>query len=205
MRRVHAIAAVALASLALLQSSCLLGGKPKTSTAAVAPPAPKPVAAKPAAPPEPLSSPQTQVELPPPQLLNPDAVALPTAKPETGAPPPTTSRPVRRAAPPAPKPDTSAPVVAPPPEPELPPVQEVLTTSERKRLQESANNRKAEIAQLLTQIKSHRIGTEANREVKRIQSLVTQCTEAEKRGDMRQADALAERALILARELAGAK
>ena len=70
MRRVHAIAALALtSSLALLQSACLLTGKPKTPTTAVAPPQPKPVAAKPAAPSEALSVPQTQVHLPPPQPL----------------------------------------------------------------------------------------------------------------------------------------
>jgi hypothetical protein len=41
--------------------------------------------------------------------------------------------------------------------------------------------------------------------VTRIQSFVTQSDDAEKRGDMRQADALAERGLVLAKELAGAQ
>jgi hypothetical protein len=210
MRRVHAIVAVALASsLALLQSACMLSGKPKTS-AVVAPPQPKPVAAKPVAPPEALSVAQTQVQLPPPQPVNPDAVALPQPKPEAGAPPPATPRPIRRIAPPQPKPDTSvpaatAPAVPAPAEPELAPVQEMLTPAERKRFQDSAESRKTEIRHLITQIKSHHPTAEANREVKRIQSLVAQSDDVEKHGDMRQADALAERALILARELADGK
>jgi hypothetical protein len=81
----------------------------------------------------------------------------------------------------------------------------VLTTDEKKRLQESADSQKLEIRRLLAQTKSHHPTAEANHEIKRIQSLVAQSNEAEKRGDMRQADALAERALILARGLNGAK
>jgi hypothetical protein len=209
MRRVHAIVALALtSSLALLQSSCLFTGKPKTPAAAVAPPQPKPVAAKPAAPSEALSVPQTNVELPPPQPVNKEAVALPTPMPEAGAPPPAVSRPVRRTAPlpPQPKPpDTPAPAVAPPVDAGLAPVREVLTDDERKRFQQSVDGRKKEINRLLTKIKSHRLSGEANREVKRIESLVAQFNDLENRGDMRQADALAERALILAQELTDGK
>jgi hypothetical protein len=54
-------------------------------------------------------------------------------------------------------------------------------------------------------MKSHHPNAQANREIRRIQSLVAQAEEAKNRGDMRQADALAERALILARGLNGAK
>ena len=85
------------------------------------------------------------------------------------------------------------------------PVQEVLSADERKRLLDSAHSRKADIHQLLIKIKSHRLNPDGNRDVKRIQSLVSQSDNAEKRGDMRQADALAERALILAQELNGGK
>ncbi len=148
------------------------------------------------------------MQLPPPQPVNPDAVALPAPKSEAGARPSTQPRgrfagPRRRNR----KPETPVPA-APTPAPadaELAPVQEVLTADERKRFKDSADARKTEIRQLLTQIKSHRLTAEANREVKRIQSLVAQSDDVEKRGDMRQADALAERALILARELTGGK
>lgn len=209
MRRVHAIAALALtSSLALFQSACVLTGKPKTPPTAVAPPQPKPVAAKPPTPSEPLSVPQTQVHLPPPQPVSQEAVALPTPKPEAGVAPPAASRPVRRTAPPQPQPkppDTSAPAVAPPVDAGLAPVQEVLTDVERKNFKDSADRRKMDISRLLTKIKSHRLSAEANREVKRIESLVAQSNDLEKRGDMRQADALAERALILAEELTDGK
>jgi hypothetical protein len=201
---VDLIVAVALASsLALLQSACALTGKPKTS-AAVAPPQPAPAAAKPSPPPEPLSVPQTQVRLPPPQPFNPDA--LPEPKPAAETPAPSTPRPPRRTAP-APKPEPPAPATAAPvtAAPEPAPIQEVLTTDERKRLQESADNQKSEISHLLTKIKSHHPTAEANHEIRRIQSLVAQSNDAEKRGDMRQADALAERALVLARGLDSAK
>jgi hypothetical protein len=199
------VAIVLAVSLPVFQSACALSGKPKTSAAAVTPPQPKPAAdTKPAAPPEPLSVPQTQVQLPPPQPINPDAVP-PPSKPEEPAPAPTAPRPVRRTSPQPTKPETSAPPAATPAEPELGPVQEVLTADERKRFQESADNRKSEIRHLLTQIKSHRLNAELNREVKRIQTLVAQSDDLEKHGDMRQADALAERGLILARELAGGK
>ncbi len=199
--------AVALAfSMMLLESACALIGKPKTIAAAPPAPQPKPVAAKPAAPPEPLSVPQTNVQLPPAQPIDPGALEPP--KPDTPAPAPPAARPPRRT-PPATKPETPAPAAtAPVPTPaETPvePVQEVLSADERKRLLDSAHSRKADIHRLLTQIKSHRLNADGNRDVKRIQSLVSQSDTAEKRGDMRQADALAERALIIAQELNGGK
>jgi hypothetical protein len=204
MRRVDVIVAGTLASsLALLQCACVLNGKAKTSTAAVAPPQPAPVAAKPSPPPEPLSVPQTQVQLPPPQPVNPDA--LPPLKPAAEPPAAATPRAPRRSAPPKPEPPAPAAAAPAAATPEPAPIQEVLAEDEKKRLQESANSQKTEIRHVLTLIKSHHPTGEVNREVKRIQSLVAQSDDAEKRGDMRQADALAERALILARGLNGGK
>ena len=81
----------------------------------------------------------------------------------------------------------------------------MLTDVERKNFKDSADRRKTDISRLLTKIKSHRLSAEANREVKRIESLVAQSNDLEKRGDMRQADALAEKALILAQELTDGK
>ncbi len=215
MIRLEASLAVALAlSMALLESACVLTGQPKPATPAVAPPQPAPVAVTKPAPQstEPLSVPQTQVQLPPPQLV-PETVALPP-KPEEPAATPVAPRPPRRTGAAAPQPKQEPPVVGPPAaannataatpvETELAPVQEVIPADEKKRYQDSAQNRRAEIRQLLSQIKTHRPTAEQNREVKRIQSLVTQSEEVEKRGDMRQADALAERGLTLARGLNG--
>jgi hypothetical protein len=205
MTRVGASLALGLAlATAVLQSACALNGQPKASVATVPAPQPKPAAdTKPAPPPEPLSVPQTQVQLPPPQPVNPEAVPLP--KPEEPAAVPIAPRPARRVSPPQPKPETPAPSTAAPAETGLAPVQELLTADERKRYQESADSRKSEIHQLMTQAKLHRLTAEQNREIKRIQSLVAQSDDVEKRGDMRQADALAERALILSRELTHGK
>ncbi len=208
MRFIHASALTALvAGLAISQAGCVLSGKPKTTPAAAVPPAPKPEAApKPAPPPEPLSVPQTQVQLPPDQPINPDALAAP--KTEEPAPTPTAPRAVRRA-PATPKPETAAPtatapVASPKPE-EAAPVQEVLTPEDRTRLEQSAHNKKAEVRQILAQMRGHRATPNEKNELKRIQSLVSQSDQVEKRGDMRQADALAERALILAREITSGK
>jgi hypothetical protein len=142
------------------------------------------------------------VQLPPPQPVDPAAYEA-ASKPEEPAPAPAIPRTAARRAPP--KPETPAPIIAAPAEPVVSPVQEMLPAEERKRYQESANARKAQIRHLLTQIKSHRLSVDQNRDVKRVQSLVAQSDDVEKRGDMRQADALAERGLILARELANGK
>ncbi len=217
MIRLEASLAVALVlSMALLESACLFAGQAKPVTTAVAPPQPAPVAVTKPAPQstEQLSVPQTQVQLPPQQPV-PEAVALPP-KPEEPAATPAV-RPSRRApaAAPQPKPETppataaaTPPVTsaaAPPVEAGLAPVQEVIPADERKRYQDSADYRKGEIRNLLIKIKSHHLNAEQNREVKRIQSLVAQSDEVEKRGDMRQADALAERGLTLAQGLANGK
>jgi hypothetical protein len=207
-------------SMALVQPACLLPHKTQTAAAAnVPPPQPKPAsAAAPAQPPlAGLSVPQTQVQLPPPQPL-PETVALPAAKPQ---PPAAAAAPVAvTAAPkthtgsgsPAPtrqeSPSTAAASPAPPAaaaEPELHPVQEVIPADERKRYQDSAATRKGEIRNLLAQVKSHHVTPEKNRQIKLIESLVQQSDEVEKAGDVRQADALAERGLLLARDLANAR
>jgi hypothetical protein len=204
MGRVEAAAALSIVAVALTISmaGCVLTGKPKTTAAAV-PPQPQPPAQPKAAPPaEPLSIPQTQVQLPPPQPVNQDALtAVPSPEP---AEPPATPKPVRRTAPPQPKPEAAAPPV-PPAEPERPPIQEIVPADERRHNQESADNRKREIRQTLEQAKTRHLTPEQNKTVKRIQSFVAQSDDAEKRGDMRQADALAERGLVLAKELSGGK
>ncbi len=200
MGRIEAILAVALA---ISMSGCVFTGKPKPPD--VPPPQPQPaVQPKPSPPPEPLSIPQTQVQLPPPQPLNPDA--LTAVKPPEAAEPATAPKPVRRTATAAatPKPEVAAAApAAQPAEPERPPIQEIVPADELKRYQDSADSHKREIRQLLTQAKAHRLNTEQNKVVKRIQTFLAQSDDAAKRGDMRQADALAERGLVLARELAG--
>jgi hypothetical protein len=94
---------------------------------------------------------------------------------------------------------------AAPTEPERPPIGEIVPADERKRYQDSADQRKREIRFLLQQAKGRRLNAEQNKTVKRINNFLAQSDDAEKRGDMRQADALAERGVVLARELAGGK
>jgi hypothetical protein len=200
---------VLAAAIALGLSGCVLRGKQVQKTAA-APPAP---AVKPAAPPpQPLSIHQTQAQLPEPQPISPAALAT-IQKPE---PPPEVpqeqpARPVRRPPRPAasaPKAETPpVPAQAPPaasvsPEPEQrPAVEEFVPASESKRLQDSANARKQEVRKALEQVKSRALTREQREEIGRIESFLQLSDEAEKKSDMRQADALAERGEILMREL----
>jgi len=210
MRRAEAGFALALAAMAFLQSGCVFTRKPKT--AAAPPPPLAPVAqAQPAPPPGPLSVPQTQVQLPQPQPV-PDTIALPAPKPEEPATPPAATRARRQNGGTATqtKPETTGPPATPPnvtapPEPERPLVQDSLSPEELKRYQDSATGRRNETRQLLSQIRSHSLTTDQKQTVQRIQSFMSQSEDAEKRGDMRQADAFAERSLILAREMTGVK
>jgi hypothetical protein len=197
MGRVEAILAAVFASALATMAGCAV--KNSKSATLVAPPTPSPSPAAVKANREPLSVPQTQVELPPPQPVNMEALAVPET-PAPAAPAPA-ARPVRRTPPPS-KPEPVTPA-AQPAEPERAPIQEIVPADERKRFQESADARKREIRRLLEQAKAHRLTADQRKMVTRIQSFMTQSDDAQKRGDMRQADALAERGLVLAKELAG--
>jgi hypothetical protein len=189
-----------------LAATISLGGcslKKQPQTAKAVPPPPKPV--PPAKPPEPLSIPQTNVELPPPQLIPPDA--LPPAEPgTTPAPPPTTNRqqnrpPARQGATPAPKPEPATPTAPERPAvTERPPVAEVLSAAEAKRLQDEAHARTNEAHQTIARLSARRRNQQKSI-IDRINTFLTQAQEAERRGDMRQASELAGRAAVLAREL----
>src|SRR5207253_514485 len=138
-----------------------------TVSAAPAPPQPVSIPT-PAARAEPLSVPQTRVELPPPQPLSADAVAStqpPEEVPSTPAPSnpkPPKSRPARTVAsqrPEAAGPSTPpAPPVQPPAsEPERPPIQEIVPQAELNRLLAEAVKTKQEILQRLEQARKHRL------------------------------------------------
>ncbi|HUI79704.1 MAG TPA: hypothetical protein VLY24_17380 [Bryobacteraceae bacterium] len=207
MRRAQMVLA---AWLALSSAGCVLRGK-QQANATTPPPAPAP-AVRPAAAtprPQPLSIPQTQAQLPPPQPISPEAMAtLQQAPPpvETPAEP----RAPRRAAGPVAAPARAEtppvqaqtpPVVAPAEAEPRPTVQEIVAPAELKRLQESADGRKQEIRKVLEQAQARGLNRDQREMVTRIQSFVQLSDEAEKRGDMRQADALAERGQLLMREL----
>jgi len=70
-------------ALATLLTGCVLNGKKPAAPATPAAPAPT---ANPPAPPQPLSIPQTQVEIPPPQPVSPEALAAGQTPPDEPEP-----------------------------------------------------------------------------------------------------------------------
>jgi hypothetical protein len=189
---------IGLALAALV--SCAQRGAAKP-VAAVVPVAAKPVVVPPP-PPPPLSSPQTRVELPTPQPIDPAALDTETAPPE--APAATRTQPQRRPTvitPPAPP----APTTSQPAEPPRETIQEIIPAGELKRLQEQVQGRRKEVDQILAQVSKRRLTQPQHVVVTNIRNFLALSEEAEKRNDMRQADALAERAQILARDLQNGK
>lgn len=197
----------ALAMTALMMvclAGCSLRGK--KSVSAAPPPPPAPTVAK--VPEGPLSIPQTSVQLPPPQPLDPKALETarqePAPEPEPAPPP----KPPRRAAQPSvatgPQlpPVETAPVA--PPE-ERPRLQEIVPPEEKRRLAEEIAVRKREIQDVLHQASRRRLSEQDRGVVERIRSFVQLSDQAAARDDIRQAEALTERALVLARELRGAR
>jgi len=204
MKRVEAILA---AAMAISLAGCVLRGKQQT--AKLVPPAPKPVVQPaPPAPPRVLSTPQTNVELPPPQAVNLDALTQAPPPEEPPPPPPAKTRPAHtRPAPAAPARTETVPLgpAAPPPESERQPIQEIVTAEDQKRFQEQAAAQKREIHQHLEQIANRRLSHSEREVLAHINSFVKQSDAAESRGDWRSAAALAERGLALARELTDGK
>jgi hypothetical protein len=195
---------VIVAALAIPLSGCLFSGKPKIVAAAPAPPVPP----APALPPEPVSIPQTDVYLPPPQPVNraalatvpPEETSLPVT-PKPAAPPP--ARTVHAAPPPQPK--APEPAETPAPEPR-PPIQEVLPADVEKQFEASAHKHQADTRALLEETqKRRRLTVNERRVIADINQFLKQSDQAEKDKDMRSADRLAERAYILAKELQGGK
>jgi hypothetical protein len=206
--------------LALSLTGCVFNKKQEAKI--VTPPPPAPKTSQPAVRPEPLSIPQTQTQLPPPQPISPEALAtvqLPPQTQEAQSDPATNSRPARRTGPVAgPKPESAvgpavagqsaagqvAPLAVPPPDAEpRATVQEIVPPAELKRLQESVAVHQQEIRKVLETAVTRRLTYEQRALVARIQSFLQQSEEAEKRNDWRQANTLAERAQVLAKELTG--
>ena len=156
------LAAILAACMALSLAGCVLRGKPKT--VAAVPVAPKPVeSAPPAPPPPPLSIPQTNVELPKAQPLDPEALITVTRSTRRTAGPAAVSNSTPRA-------ETQP--ASPQAETERPPIQEIVPPAEQKRLQESVQRRKAEIIQILAQTKNSGLTPKQQGEVRSIRSLV---------------------------------
>ena len=212
--------AIPLIAAILSLASCVVGGKKAAKTPAV-PAAPAPTAmAKPPAPPPPVSSPQTEIHLPPAQPVSPEALATidmapegakapepaPVAKPPATrrtAPAATTANPPRQE-PSAGAQPAEAPAAMPATE-EPPRLQPVYPEEERRRILGELERRNREIENLLKGVNPNRMSADQKAVVERIHSFQTVADEAAKRGDFRSADAISERALILAKELAGGR
>lgn len=201
------VVACATLLLMVVLAGCTLG----TAKQPVTPPAPQPAAVQPPAPEPPLSIPQTAVTLPAEQEFNPDSIPKvqtaaqeppPVEKPETPPAPRVTHRP---AGPPKPdaEPETETPAApAPAPAPAQEPILPILSPEEQNRIKGVIEGRKREINEKLGRPKGH-LSAHDQSLVDRIQSFLAQCDQAAQRGDYSQADTLSERALVLARELAG--
>jgi len=169
-----------------------------------------PVAPKPAAPPPPpappLSTPQTRVELPEPQPV--DRAALEKDSAAQDAPPvvkPPVAQRKPQSTPAAAPPATPPPATAPAAEAPRVAIQEVISPTEFKRLQDQVQGRRREVNQILEQLNKRRPVRGQQTIVNDIRNFITLSEEAEKRNDIRQADAFAERAQILARDLQNGK
>jgi hypothetical protein len=193
----------------IVLAGCSLRGKPAKS--AVVPAAPKPVVAPaPAAPPPALSIPQTRVELPKPQPVDPSALITEPRPPELPEPPPAAApaRP-RRTSPAASQPANpaaAAPAAAATPPPETRETfQEIVSPAELKRLQDQGLARRREANQILDQLGRRQLTGAEQKVAATIRNFLALSEEAEKHNDPRQANSLAERAQILAKELQSGK
>jgi outer membrane biosynthesis protein TonB len=196
----------AILCLVVMLAGCTVRNQQQT----VVPTPPAPAAAPQPAAEAPFSIAQTSVRLPPPQPVNPDAIpAAPVEQPpapekaeQTPAPKP----PRRVVTTPKPEPEQPAAPTTPAPatsqQDKQPAIQPILNAEEQKRLQDAILARRHEIDDVLARTKGH-LSAHDKTLVERIHSFLELSDNAEKRGDYTQADALSERALILARELPG--
>jgi len=203
-----AAAALAAAWAALAMAGCASHAKDMAA------------AAQPAA----LSVPQTSVYLPPEQPVDPAALPDDTAE-EKPAPATPEMQPAKSDAPePAPAPTTAhrpapaprAPATPNPaqthveapaeqPEtpvetpPERPAIQAIVPAEQQRQLRDSADARKREVHAILARMAARKLSASEQDLERRIQFFVSRSDEAEKSGDMSQADAFAQRAQDLAR------
>ena len=81
----------------------------------------------------------------------------------------------------------------------------MIPPAELKRLQDQLQGRRREVNQILDRVSKRRVARTQQNVVTNIRNFLTLSAEAEQRNDIRQADALAERAQILARDLQNGK
>ncbi len=180
----------------------------RNKTAAVVPP-PKPsstVPYRPVALPEPpMAELQTRVYLPKPQPI--DENAIPVVKPPE--PPPAKPQPERakpRVQPQAPAQAAPQPAVETPPPVTTEPlprqrVRPVASESERKRLLREVTKRRLQTQRMLVELGQRTLREDQRAGLARVQAFLDQVEAALKENDLRQADALSSRALLLCQDL----
>jgi len=199
-------AQLALVAAAILPlAGCVLSGKPKPVAATPAPPQ----TAAPAPPREPLSIPQTNVELPPPQEIKPDALNTVTPEETTQ----TQSKPPAAPKPPATHPQNAVPTKPPDtqqaqpeqpaPEPARTPISEILSPDEQKDYKEKAHKFQSDTLAVLAGARPRT--PNQRRQKEEINDFLKRSQQADESGDLRMALQLAERAYTLAKELQGGK
>ncbi len=156
---------------------------------------------------EPVSIPQTQVVLPPPQPIQAEALApappeLPPAQPKPTATPkpqvPAAARTEART--------PTAPAGPPPPPPSTTPatrrrIRPVESEANLKRMQDEIQGRQRQALDLVAKAKSRPMSDQDKITIDRIQAFLDQTTSALKEKDLQQAEALSNRALLLCHEL----
>jgi len=128
-----------------------------------------------------------------------------TAAPSQVSSPPKTEGPAQTAETPAPIQGPATPPTTAPPAEEQLRLQPVYTDEERRRVWGELEKRKSDIEGLLKGINQNRMSADQKSVVERIHSFINVAEDSAKRGDFRSAEALSERALIFARELASGR
>jgi hypothetical protein len=86
-----------------------------------------------------------------------------------------------------------------------PQIQEIVPVAEAKRLQEQAQAKRRDVQQMLDQLARRQLNTAQKGTITLINSSLASSVDAERRGDMKLADALAGNAQILAKDLLNGK
>ena len=200
MRRVSK---TSISVLVLLLCACELKVKQ-----AKTPPAPQPTVAQAAPPPpalgpsEPLSIPQTQVRLPEPQPIDPEAVVTPPVPPEPAAPRRKRPRSGAPAASPA-KPEPVETAEAPPVAPETSPhrLEPVIPENQRRQKIEDISARLSEVEQTLKRIMARPLTAKQQHAVDQILNFKDQAYKARDQGDIQKASGLVDRVQLLVQDL----
>src|SRR5262249_36176349 len=89
--------------------------------------------------------------------------------------------------------------------PDRPAIQEILPAAQQKQFLDRAAQNRGQARAILEQVRGQRLSNDMNSKRASIEEFLKLSEDAEKRGDARSADAQAERAFLLARELQGGK